>query len=670
LLAGLEAKVIREGEDSQKAFNEFSGWCEDRARNLKHEIKTGESDKEELQAHIAREVSAVGTEQAKLEELAAGISADEADLKAATSIRGNEAKDAAEADQENTLIISSLERAIGILEREMRKGDNSFVQFHGSQGALGAIQALVDASYLQYAEASKLTALVQASGGEEDGNDGFVAPEAEAYTGRSKNIIDVLEDLLDKSQEQLKDARNKETNSKHNFEMLQQQLSDEIKFAKKELGEARKRLAAAQGGKASAEGDLTNVAKELSVDKSTQSTLKQDCMSKSQDFEAEVKSRGEELKALKDARAVIAEEAGGASDITYGAASLLQLASEQSTKLHNEADLANFEAVRFVKELGQREHSEALVQLARRMASAMRAAGSSGQDPFAKVQGLIRDMLGKLEQDQQSETSHNAYCEEQLGETLTKKADKEAVRDKLSAQIDSADAKSVKLKGEVADHQAALADLAKSSAELTAIRTKEKAQFDQDKPELEAGLAAVKRASQILREYYSTAQDAAAHATADGASKSIIGMLEVVEADLAKGIAEISTAESNSESVYEQQTQANKIETATVQQSVKYKGKSASQLDTSSGEAKSDREGVHAELSAIEDYNGNLLKMCSAKAEPYEERKQRREAELAGLKEALSILNGEAVLLQQRAASHRVSVHMRKSLLKVRTASA
>ena len=52
------------------------------------------------------------------------------------------------------------------------------------------------------------------------------------------------------------------------------------------------------------------------------------------------------------------------------------------------------------------------------------------------------------------------------------------------------------------------------------------------------------------------------------------------------------------------------------------------------------------------EYLKKLQDQCVAKAEPYEEKVRRREAEIAGLKQALSILEGEAVLLQ-RGAAHR-----------------
>merc|ERR1719421_2781239 len=92
----------------------------------------------------------------------------------------------------------------------------------------------------------------------------------------------------------------------------------------------------------------------------------------------------------------------------------------------------------------------------------------------------------------------------------------------------------------------------------------------------------------------------------------------------------------------------NKVSSTSKDQDVKYKTKEAAGLDKSTTEAVSDREGVQAELDALVEYLSKLDKMCVAKAEPYAERKRRRDAELAGLKQALEILEGEAVLIQEK----------------------
>merc|ERR1719160_825571 len=105
-------------------------------------------------------------------------------------------------------------------------------------------------------------------------------------------------------------------------------------------------------------------------------------MTGAEDFEAETKSRGEELKALATAKKVIVEATSGASDLSYG---FIQ------TSMSSGVDLANFEAVRFVRDLAQKQKSAMLVQLASRMAMAIRAGSRGGADPFAKVKGLISD---------------------------------------------------------------------------------------------------------------------------------------------------------------------------------------------------------------------------------------------------------------------------------------
>merc|ERR1719183_1963511 len=120
------------------------------------------------------------------------------------------------------------------------------------------------------------------------------------------------------------------------------------------MNKAKKSLAASAEAKSNAEGDLAVTSKDLASDTSTLATLHKDCMQGAEDFEAETKSRGEELHALATAKKVIAEATAGAAEQSY---SFLQTSR---SKLSSGVDLANFEAVRLVRDLAQKEKSPAL----------------------------------------------------------------------------------------------------------------------------------------------------------------------------------------------------------------------------------------------------------------------------------------------------------------------
>jgi len=640
MLGSLQAKIIKEGEEAQKAYDEFSEWCQDRHTNVGFEIKTGKAEVEDLQASIEKETSKASALGTKIEELSGSIAKDEADLSAATDIRNQEAADFAAEEKESKEVISTLERAIAVLSRKAA----AMMQFKSSGDIVKALSAMVEGSMLSSSDASRLTALVQNKQDSEEDDTG--APDPAAYKSHGDGIIGALEDLLEKAEAQLETARKTEQSNKNNYDMLKQSLEGQIADENGDLADAKKGLATSQEAKATAEGDLSVTSADLAEDEKALTTLHQDCMKGAEDFQLETKSRGEELDALATAKKILKEALPAAAQ-SYGAA-LDQVSFLQVSRslLANGADLAKFEAVRLIRDLARKENSVTLAQLASRMSAAIKFGEASGSDPFAKVKSLITDMIATLEKEAKSAATQKAYCDSETSETKQKKLEKEHEISKLSTKIDSMSAKSAKLKEEVAELQKELAAMASSQAEMDKIRAEEKALYDKNSAEMKAGIDSVQKALSVLKDYY--AKEGKSHAASGSSAGGIVSMLEVVESDFTKGLSEMEGTESAAVQEYEKVTYMNKVAKTSKDQDVKYKTKEAAGLDKSSSEAVSDRESVQAELDALVEYLAKLNDMCIAKAEPYAETVRRREAELAGLKEALQILEGEAVLLQKK----------------------
>jgi len=631
MISDLQATITKEGEVAKAEYEKFSEWCEDRARNLGFEIKTATSESDNLKASIAEESATIAALAAKSEQLSAQIATREADLKAATEIRAKEVADFTAENKELVETIDMLHRATGILEREM-KGGASMLQANAGNLAQ-AFAVMVQASAISSSDAARLTAFVQDSqkAHDSDEEDAAGAPAAQVYGSHSGDIVQTLQDLTAKAEGQLESARNTETANKHNFETLKQSLEDELKFANADLRTAKAGIAASSERKATATGDLSSTTKDIAADMHSKASLHQDCMTKASTFEAETRSRNEELKAMAEAKRVITE---ATSPAALSQMSLIQVARSSSN-----ADQT--QAVHLVRDLARQEGSAALAQLASRMSSAMHS-----QDPFGKIKGLISDMIDKLEAEAGADATHKAYCDKELSETNTKKAEKTNEIKKLSTRIDRMSAESAQLKEQVASLQSALAKLAKSQAEMDRMRQEENAAFKASKAELNKAITGIKLALKILNDYYAT--DGKAHVAAEGASSGIISLLEVCEADFSKNLAQITSDEEVAAMEYDQVSKDNEVEKNAKQQDVRYKLKEAKYLDKFSGELIADRSGVQAELDAVLEYLSKIESECIEKAETYATRKERREKELAGLKTALTVLESETAFVQKR----------------------
>merc|ERR1712025_1190415 len=125
------------------------------------------------------------------------------------------------------------------------------------------------------------------------------------------------------------------------------------------------------------------------------------------------------------------------------------------------------------------------------------------------------------------------------------------------------------------------------------MRREEKATFQSNKADLDQGIQGVRMALKVLREYYDKKEEG----SAQGASTGIFALLEVVESDFSKALAEMTTAEAAAQRDYDVQTQLNKWTKAAKDKDIKYKTSELTETEKKLAEATSDLASTQAELS-------------------------------------------------------------------------
>merc|ERR1719502_1760019 len=359
---------------------------------------------------------------------------------------------------------------------------------------------VVQASNFSSTDSSKLMSMLQSDDSDEDMELG--APAGAVYSDHGGGTLDVLEKLEEKAKTMMENEEKKEEKAQYDYDMLKDTLRQDIYLAEHELESMKKRKAEDSETKANAEGDLSVTSTDLENDIKALEELHTECMTHANDFEVATKDRAEELKALATAKKIIVEATAGAQSISYGLDQVSFAQLQTSVHMTARSDLVKLEVVEHVKDLARKQHSSTLAQLASRMKSAVKL-GSSESDVFAKIKGLVNDMIAKLEKEAEEDATEAAYCEKETAETTAKKESNEAEIEKLTTKIDQAKARSTKLKGEVATLQEELAKLAKSQAEMNTMRSEEKAIFTKNEADLTQGIGGVKQALKVLNDYYS-----------------------------------------------------------------------------------------------------------------------------------------------------------------------
>jgi len=639
LLNGMLEKGKKEKHDEQVQFAAYKQFCDDTTVEKQRAIKEAEQKIEMLKADIQKneaDAAALAKEIAQHDE---DIAVWEGDQKAATKVREIENADYVATHKDYSESIDALERAIVILKKQAYDRPQ-------------AQAALLQVANLIPKESKKIIdAFLQQDPEVDDSENvgmGVSAPEANAYEFQSQGVIDMLQKLLDKFEDERNTLEKEETNSRHAFEMLMQDLKAQIENATQAREEKAEIKAKKLQAAADAKGDLEDTTTTMEADKKYLADLTATCEQKATDFEARQTLRAEEIQAIEKAIEILSSEAVSGNAEKH-LPTLAQMKSSSFAQLR--ADNRNPNQLRvaaYLKDKAGELNSRVLSALAVRVAD----------DPFKKVKKMIKDLIVRLMEEAAEEAEHKGWCDTELSTNEQTRKEKTEQVEILHAEIDELEASIAKLTEEIADLTAAVAELDKAMAEATQIREEEKAKNAETIKDAQDAQTAVAQALTVLKEFYAKAAEATAllqqqpvapeifdkpYTGMQGESGGVVGMLEVIQSDFARLEAETSAAEAQAQKEYDQFMDDSAVDKAQKQKDIEHKTAKKQNQEQALTEKKTDLEGTQKELDAALAYYEKLKPSCVDAGVSYEDRVARRKEEIESLQEALRILNGEDI---------------------------
>lgn len=635
LLGDLKVKVQAELKHEEELVAEYTSWCAEESNAREDAISHAQRSIRELSATVEDSKASIQSLDSETSELATQISAVESELAKAKALREKEHGTFAKTEGELVETVDTLERAVVILKRAQTTHAASFLQKPDKDVSklLPALSAIVQASWVDSRERAAVQNLIQQQQKDRDQDEDLsLQPQASvaAYEGHGSSIVEVLQDMQEKAEASLADARKTEMDGRHAFEMLSQTLNADLTQHQRRMEATTNSHTEIEEELYAASGELAQVKDGLAEDQKVLQETTSACGAKQKEWADRQKSAAEEMAVIAKAQEIL-QSAPGMSGL---------LQASRAADPVPEGDQRRRDKARDV-----------LVALSQKfqLYSLSQVALSAESDPFEKVKGMIEGLIERLISEAGEEQDAKAFCDTETAKSAQKQDELTAKVDKYRVRVEKAVAAQQALKQQVTDLQREIAELDAAAATATKIRTSEHEEYEKAVAENKAAASAIADAMEVLNAYYSSGsflQTAAAPELGGkktDVASTILSILEVAEEDFTRLVAEGEAAEHQAAAAHaEFESETKVLRAAKVAESNGKSGELKS-FELQELNYKEDYAATNKELDAVLKYIDELRPQCETKVQTFADRVARREAEIAGLKEALQILDGESI---------------------------
>jgi hypothetical protein len=666
----LQKKVASEGEAEAATYDKFACFCKSKTDEKTKAIAASELDVEDATTLIT-------TLSAERDQLDLDIQASQTTIetfdetvKTATAMRAKEKETFEAALKDMEASIAQLESGIQSLKA------SAFLQGRSQEAAFMQVKEMVRtaldmADSLDMLQSNSVAGLLQQPA-DVPVND---------YTFHAGDIVETLEELHKEFRDKKVELERSEAKAESDFNLAIQSKKHQLEQAELSLGDQKKSRAETTDGIASANADLTAANALLNDDRVYLKDLTAKCEQKAKDWDQRTALRADELAAITQALTVLTGAVAHKADTTGAGGRGPPQANAFEQQEEDDVDDDGDDDLSFVQVTARRlrlqvPQSTAQDAVRQKLESILRTAGQKlksavlvtlaskvAEDPFVKIKGMIQEMIEKLLQEEADDATQKGYCDTELAKTVQDRDYRLRDVEELHTTLESDNARREKLAAEMATLTTDLATLRKDYTDQTAARQEEKDENEVTVREAEDGVAAIQQALDILSHFYGEAAkalvqtkaavsqpddempDAGFEGNYTGAQSSntgIIGMMDVIKSDFERTITETKAAEDTQKAEFVEFERTTQVSINTKDTGLTHATEEHTEVVDAISTAMENLITQNQLLDAAVKTWEELLPTCVADpGMSNAERVERREAEIAALKDAYCILDNK-----------------------------
>jgi hypothetical protein len=618
LLKDMETQLQKEADEDAEMFEKMGCWCETNDKEKTKAIADAERHITALTAAIEAGTAKSSQLETELEKLAADIAKQTSALEQATAIR---AKENAEFSADQADMSANAVSLKGAVEALSAAHPGAAL----SQQTLMQVRAVLKKHADQHQKmfSSKkhqaFLSLIQEKG-------------TELYAPESGAIFGVLKQMKEGFETNMADSKAEEDQAVAEYTSMKNAKSDQIKAAEDltdsktvELGDTKAKLAADKK-------DLEDTNAQLAADTKFLENVKDTCATADADYEARLKVRTEEIKAVGETVGILTSDDAQTSFSKSGSASSFIQLSLRTRRMSSE-QMKREKAARLLKAAAKKSGDAQLAKLA----------SSTKLLDFSEIKKAIDDMMAELKTIQKEEAEKYEFCTSEIKANEKDTAAKYELKADLETKIDDLSSSISTLTDEIA---ALKAQVAQTNVEMKAAsenRELENKDFQVTVADQKATQAILAKAMDRMKAFYGfvqTKQPKQGEYSKHGGGNLIVSMLGSIIGESEDVEKKALNAENDSQKAYEEYIADSNAANAAASESIMNKSGASAKAEKEKIQATESRDATIQDLLLLGEANAALHQECDFLIKNFEVRQSARAEEIDSLFNAKAIFSG------------------------------